>query len=545
MQKNRNRHDRAKVAPNANFRLPYDLTDDFRLKWNPIPSRKAEYLATQMWSKFVSMDTAPPLVRRQRAINKWLATEMNNSASNDRLLCVDPGFNILPRVPYESFMSTVRELIARVIGETVPSSAVCDVTFGLFSSGATTSRPRTQSHPALKYTGEAHVTPRCLQWAKSALAASPLWSQIQSPDNYRVMEGNVLFTVPKNTEIDRCACKEPDLNMYFQKGVGDFIRRRLCQFGIDLNNQSRNQALARRGSTDGSLATVDLSSASDSICYELVAQCLPAMWLTYLDDIRCPVTIIDGERHVNHMYSSMGNGFTFELESLLFWAIAKATAIHTGTRGTISVYGDDIIVPSEMCQCFLYVLSFLGFTPNWEKTFYEGDFRESCGGHFSGGVCVTPFYIRKPITHLADVITLANQVRKWCGVDHTSDILDCDVEEVWTWLSTFVPKCFWGGTDLNDSSRLVSLETPDFPKRLISISKRRESGGGGYMWWLDTFWKRNVPPNGLWIDSCSEEPVDERLEFSSYAVPSGRYRSRKVGWFYGVTERVFLAEMQS
>lgn len=58
-------------------------------------SRKTEYLKEVVFSKFVSMDTAPAKVRRQRAINKWLASERNNEATNVRLMTVSGEYNIL------------------------------------------------------------------------------------------------------------------------------------------------------------------------------------------------------------------------------------------------------------------------------------------------------------------------------------------------------------------------------------------------------------------------------------------------------------------
>lgn len=543
----------------ANFKLPYDLTNHFRERFQPIPSLKAEYLWTQLWTKFVSMDTAPSEVRRQRAINKWLATEANNAATNERLLTVDPEFNILPRVTYSVFISRMSDTIRQVLGEVVPVSYLSyegedfrnagggtdsdypfsDVpssfypsfgaTAGSFSSGASTSRNRTAAHPGGKYTGKADVTARCLIYAESALAESPIWSAFRKPDEHRLVDGNVLFTVPKTAEIDRCACKEPDLNMYFQKGVGAYIRKRLRHFGIDLNDQSRNKSLARDGSEFGHLATIDLSSASDSVSYELVAQTLPVFWLSFLDDLRSPVTIIDGERHVNEMFSSMGNGFTFELESLLFYAMANAVAYFTGTPGTISVYGDDIIVPTEMCQDLISVLSFLGFETNKEKTFFEGPFRESCGGHYSNGLCITPFYIRKPIMTLRDVITLANQLRKWGGEQNGHVILDLDIEELWQWLASFVPKCYWGGYDTNDSNRLVSYWKPRNPKRLVPINKRVDTREGGYC---------------LWLDACQGMSAGGGLETSTRSVFTGRYRSKRIYWHHGETEHVFLHELQ-
>jgi hypothetical protein len=482
-----------------------------------------------VFSKFVSSETDPAEVRRQRAINKWLATERENEATNERLLAVDPGYQILPRVPYEEFMSRVSTIIVEIIGEVVPE----EVLNGSFSSGASTSRSRTSSHTSGKFTGKADVSNRCFELAVSLLKDSAVWSDFRSPDDYRIVDSNVLFTVPKKTDIDRCACKEPDINMYLQKGAGRYIRSCLRRVGINLNDQTRNQSLARIGSQDGSLATLDLSSASDSISRELVFQALPVLWFSFLNDLRCHSTIIDGEVHVNEMFSSMGNGFTFELESLLFYAIARAVAWSTGISGTISVYGDDIIIPVEMYQDLTFVLQFLGFSVNTEKSFAEGGFRESCGGHYLYGSCVTPFYIRKPIDSLHDLIVTANAVRKWSftgpGGPHIMDnFLDEEVYPIWQLLASRVPKCFWGGVDLEDSTRLVSFQKPRKAKRLSPISPQRDAGDGGYLFWLH---------------SKELAPESEPFTASTIASFTGRYRSTNVPWDYKVTGQVFLPEL--
>jgi len=448
----------------------------------------------------VSSDTLPADLRRKAAVDKWLATEIRNEETNERLSTINEEYNILPRVTYARFMDSVRHYVKMVIGE-VPSVETLN---GGFSGGASTSRARVHGHPARKYLGKADVTARALPWAELLLEESPLWREFRDGEQFSVVEGNVLFTVPKTSEIDRVACKEPDLNMYLQRGVGNFIRRRLRLFGIDLNNQSRNAAAAKEGSRTGDLATIDLSSASDSISRELVFQSVSPFWFTLLDDLRCDRTIVDGEVHVNEMFSSMGNGFTFELESLLFWAIAKATAHFAGDKtDVILVYGDDIVVPSDWAPRLIYALSVLGFRTNESKTFFTGPFRESCGGHYYAGLDVTPFYIRKPVARLVDCIHVCNQIRKWStsGIG----ILWDDLEELWEILSQYIPKCFWGGVDVNDKSRLVSYWRPNKARKLLPDDGESSSTAlGGYLLWLNTVEHRL---SEFTIETSQEEKV--------------------------------------
>lgn len=460
-------------------------------------SVKTEYLISECLSKFVSSETEPADVRRNAALRIWLAAERDNEATTDRLLTTPGEYQILPRVTYDRFVRWVQAEIARIIGDT-PS---VDALIGSFSGGASTSRARTESHPAGKYVGKAHVTPRAWELFEDLVIPEvPTWYWSEWPD--LIIEerpGNVLFTVPKKTDRDRVACKEPDLNMFMQKGLGDAIRVALKRTGINLNDQSINRSLALRASQDGSMATLDLSSASDSVTTELVRLLLPVSWFTLLDSVRSPVTIIDGEEHSNWMFSSMGNGFTFELESLIFLALTRAVSYFRGVRGTVSVYGDDIICPTETAHYVSWVLSYFGFQVNTEKSFFDGPFRESCGGHYWNGVDITPFYIREPITDLEGLILLANNLRRWCaeyvGGELFSPILDPEAEPIWLWLKSLIPEYLWGGGDLSFKGQLVSRDTPS--KRLIPEEKRTDAGPGGYHHWLNATWARTKPGDGI------------------------------------------------
>lgn len=493
-----------------NQRIP-DMTSSVRAFIESLPtSEKNDYLREVAFSKFVSSDTAPPAVRRSRAINKWLAAERNNESTNERLLTVHPQYQILPRVGFEVFIAKVAAIIEQIVGCVPPVEGL----LGSFSGGATTSKRRTESHPASKYLGKADITARAMEFFDSVLDESPLWLSLRGSSEIRTVPGNVLFTVLKSTDIDRCACKEPDLNMYMQKGVGDVIRKGLRRNGINLNDQSINQRLARKGSADGSLATLDLSSASDSVCSQLVFLCMPITWYTLLDSLRSPVTMIDGEPHVNEMFSSMGNGFTFELESLLFFSIARATAYFRGVSGTISIYGDDIIVPVELALDLIHVLSFLGFETNQSKSFWEGDFRESCGGHFVTGRCVTPFYVKRPIDRLISAMHAANQLRKWCEQEGFS-VLDPVGFELWSSLASLVPLSLWGGHDTSDKTRLVSYWQPDNPARLMEITTdKMNPSEGAYLLWHDSVESRRT--------------IQTHVSTSIRKKESGRYRRVKI-----------------
>jgi len=192
---------------------------------------------------------------------------------------------------------------------------------------------------------------------------------------------------------------EPGINLWFQKALGSMIRRRLARFGIDLNDQSRNQSLAYLSSIDGSLATVDFSSASDSISLEVVRELLPPRWFQILDIVRSKVgRKSDGTIVRWNKFSSMGNGFTFELESLIFFAAASAVQEYLHLDGEISVFGDDVILDVRGYPMFAEYSAFLGFRVNLQKSFSSGGFRESCGSHYFSGVDCKPVFLKERLS---------------------------------------------------------------------------------------------------------------------------------------------------
>ncbi|DAD52380.1 TPA_asm: RNA-directed RNA polymerase [ssRNA phage SRR5466365_3] len=225
--------------------------------------------------------------------------------------------------------------------------------------------------------------------------------------------GSLVLTVPKTALTDRVICIEPTLNGFAQLGIGAMLREALRNVGCDLTDQGINQRLASRAVTKG-LATLDLSSASDTIARDLVRWLLPADWVFAMESCRCSHTLLKGRRVELEKFSSMGNGYTFELESLIFLALVRSSADEVGVRLHMQrdthVYGDDIICPTAVVPELTNVLHFCGFTLNERKSFSRGEFRESCGADVYKGRLVTPLYIKEPLENSYDVVILANRL---------------------------------------------------------------------------------------------------------------------------------------
>lgn len=448
---------------------PAGTSGAYRFKWR--------YLRESILEKYngVESDGLSKEERVKAAYEKMLAAEETCKRVNDEGLSVAYGV-----------LEHAREYIRKVIG-TEPSYAMFE--FASFSSGASTSRKKIQGDPWFKYTSNTqkplHVTPAGYKYAYALIRQTPLWHQNGGALNITQVMGNHITTVDKSSVIDRPIAKEPDLNMALQRAVGSYFREQLkTVVGIDLNDQSINQRLARVGSEFRSLSTIDLSSASDLISQRIVWELLPSAWHDLLDDLRSKFGQLPNENGKTswiywEKFSSMGNGFTFELETLLFAALAYACSKQCNeplsAQINFHVYGDDIIVPTRTAMYLLPVLEQCGFTPNYKKTFTHGPFRESCGKHYFDGIDVTPFYIKKDINTLPRVIWFLNRLRLWSYDEHMGV---CDPSTYQLWLAIrrkFVNDQLLGG---RQQASITSVMSPELPrKRLKFVTETKRIGG--------------------------------------------------------------------
>lgn len=208
-----------------------------------------------------------------------------------------------------------------------------------------------------------------------------------------------LICVPKSAKTHRTIMIEPNLNGFVQQGVRRVMESRMKRAGLPVNDQTINQRLAKQGSLDGYLATADLSSASDLICYQLIKQVVPEDWFRLLCLCRSGAVLIDDEVHTLEKFSSMGNACTFPLETLLFWAITVVSTAADGVHPSeVSVFGDDIIVPVKGFTSMTWALNALGFELNKLKSYADGHFRESCGHDYYRGINIRPYYQKKLVS---------------------------------------------------------------------------------------------------------------------------------------------------
>lgn len=284
-----------------------------------------------------------------------------------------------------SYMSRMESCISRLLGDHVSFLDSLPLRLRL-TSGASSHLPRSRARPYQKISGPIYVTPM----SKPLIEALRSYYGYKAPRIKETMWNRVTF-VPKNWKTNRTIAAEPSGILPVQLAVDEYIKERLCKVRIDLAHQSVNQELARRASITGSHATIDLSMASDTLSLNVINWLFPEKWRNFLMSIRSPYgKLPDGSFVKYAKFSSMGNGCTFTLETLVFTAACLAV----GSKD-YSVYGDDIIIETELAPKLFRLLKFLGFIPNSDKTFTSGPFRESCGVNCYDGIDITPFYLRE------------------------------------------------------------------------------------------------------------------------------------------------------
>jgi hypothetical protein len=329
--------------------------------------------------------------------------------------------------------------------------------------------------PALRSTIEkvelGTVTPNC--WAKFR----PLYDELVLP-RPSLVKGSKLAFVPKKVGEMRAICIEPSVNMLLQKPIGRWIRRKLkAYFGINLRDQSRNRRMAHLGSLCDSFSTLDLSSASDLNAYVLVLELLPPRWFQVLDSLRSEQYWDPMEKTFRpfEKFSTMGNGFTFELETLIFSAVVTAGIRLWGDpefkQRDMVTYGDDIVVPKAYYSLAVQSLAVIGHSPNLKKSYASGPFRESCGGDYFNGWDVTPVKIKElRLEDPTTVIEIHNRLFGFCVTDHILGAFlpwDCHaLVFIRTWLHRTYPRVSGGPLQW-----IITQESGQRVSRLVSSNQ--------------------------------------------------------------------------
>ncbi|DAD52544.1 TPA_asm: RNA-directed RNA polymerase [ssRNA phage SRR6254353_2] len=222
----------------------------------------------------------------------------------------------------------------------------------------------------------------------------------------------VIF-VPKTLKTPRVIAIEPTHMQYTQQAlmralVHGIEADPLLGGSIHFTDSSVNGSLAREGSITRQVATLDLSEASDRVHAALVSDLFGSSPILRQAVFACrsPRAELPSGKVISlKKFSSMGSALCFPVESMVFYTIClMAGIVVTGSPVTkrcieelsskITVFGDDLVVPSAWRYACQDMLESVGLRVNHSKSFSNGYFRESCGVDAYKGHLVTPVYVR-------------------------------------------------------------------------------------------------------------------------------------------------------
>jgi len=252
----------------------------------------------------------------------------------------------------------------------------------------------------------------------------------QVPNSLRT---SCLMFVPKDYKTDRAICMEPTGFMYTQQAVRlwleSYLEDSVLKRHIVLKDQTHNQRASSFGSATGLVDTIDLSSASDCVLWDLIRSGFPTQLVRYLSATRTStVALPDGTVASVKKYAPMGSSLCFPIQSVLFsaivlmvtfaqgygrrWDDASALAeldLDLAYQSLFSskfdsasdkyqpflAYGDDIVLDHRTTSSVIECLIKLGFKVNTGKSFMgDSAFRESCGEFYLLGKTVTPYFLK-------------------------------------------------------------------------------------------------------------------------------------------------------
>lgn len=264
-----------------------------------------------------------------------------------------------------------------------------------------------------------------------------------------------VISVPKTQKTPRIIAIEPTCMQYMQQGlleqfVHEVERYKYLKDFIGFLDQTPNQRLAKEGSLTGSLATLDLSEASDRVSNQLVRTMLSDFPLLNagVDATRSRSADVPGHGVIRlAKFASMGSALCFPIEAMVF-----LTSVFVGIeqelnvpltlkrikrfRGKVRIFGDDIIVPENYVHSAVRSLEAFGARVGTDKSFWTGKFRESCGKEYYDGHDVSIVKVRDRLpaqrtdaTGVISLVSLRNQ-HYWAGNWKTASYLDDEIRDL-------------------------------------------------------------------------------------------------------------------
>jgi len=232
------------------------------------------------------------------------------------------------------------------------------------------------------------------------------WSDRLSDVNFLEPETEIpvkVISVPKTMKTPRIIAIEPTAMQYAQQAVlrliVETIKDSFLNGFIGFDDQAPNQRMARQGSEQSDLATLDLSEASDRVSSDAVLALLfphthfcEAVFACRSETARMP----SGQLISLAKFASMGSALCFPMEAMVFLTIVFLGIEQDLGRpltlkdiksfqGRVRIFGDDIIIPKDHVRSVIDCLEHFGLKVNRRKSFWNGKFRESCGKEYYDG----------------------------------------------------------------------------------------------------------------------------------------------------------------
>lgn len=422
-------------------------------------------------------------------------SDVRSANSRLRALRRDPGIN---RQAHKA-LDRARCLVSWVLGPFIFEEFASETRF---SNGSSLGVPYSEVSVTRKLTAPVSCTTRTMDLFQKYLKwDSTLSSAIGQvgAGYFEVVPTSRATTVPKDSSKDRMIAVEPTLCTFFQQGLMKMLYSRLEKVGLDVGTlQHEHRIKAMEASVTCLQATIDFSNASDMVSMELVKWIFPHDWFNALCFVRTDRMSVSDIEVDLPMIGTMGNATTFPVETLVFWSLGVASAMvrseYLGTmdsnplrmlsqvweRNCVSVFGDDVILPSAIASSYIELCEWLGLVVNKGKSYFglEG-FRESCGGDYFHMRNVRPLYLRGPasdrVSSLGPWLSIIyNELRdkyiqyfgdlKWCYQREALKEL-CSIAREYHLLIPVVPSSFPSDAGFHDTDILRVMSCYDIAIR--------------------------------------------------------------------------------
>lgn len=337
---------------------------------------------------------------------------------------------------------------------------------------------------------------------------------LEPPTILTESSGDKVFTsrlkfVAKDYKTSRSICMEPTSVMWAQQGVRRVLERAISEGPLSrhvtLKDQSQNQFASFLGSLGFGLDTIDLSSASDSVSWELVKAIFPARILKHLHATRTRTVRINKSAPSVEVkkFAPMGSALCFPTQCIVYSALTlylgmcEFYQLRWDRPGILAerdieayyyqshdlagrdsrkmipfrIYGDDIACDQRVTPSLVIALTSLGFEVNVEKSFMgDSAYRESCGAHHFRGHDVTPFPFKpKQIREKVSMATLAGII------DMANDCLAAGLLTLRKYLIAFITRYDIEGVNKvgkpgNEVNPILFTEDKDTPFAILSAN---------------------------------------------------------------------------